>query len=88
MIKKKKITKKSKPDVVNKYTGDSWAYSKKVRQHFFKPQNLLWKKPSEAKYEWSVLQVVETSCGFGSISIQRKTLSLISNGGHLVAHRP
>jgi len=50
-MKKISKTKKSKPDVINKYTGDSWAYSKKVREHFFKPQNLLWEKPSEAKYD-------------------------------------
>jgi NifU-like protein involved in Fe-S cluster formation/bacterioferritin-associated ferredoxin len=29
------------PDVVNQFTGDSWAYSPIVREHFFHPQNLL-----------------------------------------------
>ncbi|MEI6842958.1 MAG: iron-sulfur cluster assembly scaffold protein [bacterium] len=48
---KKKTTKKSKPDVVNKYTGDSWAYSKQVRDHFFKPKNLLLENPKLAKYD-------------------------------------
>jgi NifU-like protein involved in Fe-S cluster formation/bacterioferritin-associated ferredoxin len=52
---KKTSTKRSKvkkkPDVVNLNTGDSWAYSKKVREHFFKPKNLLWQKPNEAKYD-------------------------------------
>jgi NifU-like protein involved in Fe-S cluster formation len=49
MISKK--TKKQKPDVTNKYTGDSWVYSKKVREHFFKPKNLLWEKPTEANFD-------------------------------------
>lgn len=51
---KKKINvkrKSSKPDVVNKYTGDSWAYSKQVREHFFKPKNLLWENPDSAQYD-------------------------------------
>ena len=48
---KNKIIKKSKPDVVNKHTGDSWAYTKEVRDHFFKPKNLLWEKPVDAKYD-------------------------------------
>src|SRR3989344_8592512 len=54
-LKIKKVAQKSaprkKPDVVNKYTGDSWAYTKEVRDHFFKPKNLLWEKPSDAKYD-------------------------------------
>lgn len=29
------------PDVVNQFTGDSWAYSPEVREHFFHPRNLL-----------------------------------------------
>ncbi len=40
-----------KIDVVNKYTGNSWAYSKKVREHFFKPKNLLLNDPKTAKYD-------------------------------------
>jgi NifU-like protein involved in Fe-S cluster formation len=47
----KKVAKKSKPDVVNKYTGNTWAYTEKVREHFFKPKNLLWEKPTDAKYD-------------------------------------
>jgi NifU-like protein involved in Fe-S cluster formation len=47
----KKIAKRKKPDVVNKYTGNTWAYTEKVREHFFKPQNLLWEKPTDAKYD-------------------------------------
>lgn len=47
----KKVVKKTKPDVVNKYTGGTWAYTEKVREHFFKPKNLLWEKPTDAKYD-------------------------------------
>ncbi|MBU6426931.1 iron-sulfur cluster assembly scaffold protein [Patescibacteria group bacterium] len=44
--------RKQKPDVVNQYTGNSWAYSKEVREHFFKPKNLLWENPKSAtKYD-------------------------------------
>jgi NifU-like protein involved in Fe-S cluster formation len=46
----KKI-KKIKSDVVNKFTGDTWAYSKEVKEHFFKPKNILWENPKEAKYD-------------------------------------
>lgn len=40
-----------KPDIVNKYTGNSWAYTKQVQEHFFKPKNILWENPKEAKYD-------------------------------------
>ena len=43
--------KKKKPDVVNKITGMSWAYTKAVRDHFFKPRNLLVEKPDVASYD-------------------------------------
>ncbi len=50
---KKSIKKslKEKPDIVNKYTGDTWAYTKTVKDHFFKPRNLLWEKPENAKFD-------------------------------------
>lgn len=52
MKKKIKMTKKKKPDVVNKLTGGSWAYSRAVRSHFFKPRNLLWEMPKDtAKFD-------------------------------------
>jgi len=40
-----------KPDIINKYTGSSWAYTKQVREHFFKPKNLLLEDPRKAKYD-------------------------------------
>ncbi|MDI6820788.1 MAG: iron-sulfur cluster assembly scaffold protein [Patescibacteria group bacterium] len=33
--------KKTKPDIVNKFTGDKWVYSKIVKSHFFYPKNFL-----------------------------------------------
>lgn len=43
--------KKNKPDIVNKHAGGSWAYTKEVKEHFFKPKNLLLEDPKEAKYD-------------------------------------
>jgi NifU-like protein involved in Fe-S cluster formation len=43
----KKI-KKIKPDVVNKFTGNTWAYTKEVKEHFFKPKNLLLENQTSA----------------------------------------
>ncbi len=45
------MAKQNKKDVVNKYTGDSWAYTKEVKEHFFKPKNLLLEDPKKAKYD-------------------------------------
>ena len=42
---------KSKPDVVNKHVGGSWAYTDAVREHFFSPKNLLWEDPKDAEYD-------------------------------------
>ena len=35
-----------KPDVINQYTGEKWYYSDIVKEHFFKPRNLLLEKPA------------------------------------------
>jgi NifU-like protein involved in Fe-S cluster formation/bacterioferritin-associated ferredoxin len=58
-IKKKK---KNKPDVVNKHTGNAWAYTKEVRNHFFKPKNLLWENPKTALYDGEGI-VGSPACG-------------------------
>jgi len=50
-MKKNKPKHTQKPDVINRHTGDSWAYSKQVRSHFFSPRNLLWENPKEAAYD-------------------------------------
>ncbi len=55
-------SRKNKPDVVNKITGHSWAYSKIVREHFFKPKNLLWENPNTASYDGQSL-VGSPACG-------------------------
>jgi NifU-like protein involved in Fe-S cluster formation len=43
--------KKKKLDVINKFTGDSWVYTKQVKEHFFKPKNILFENPKTAKYD-------------------------------------
>ena len=40
-----------KPDIINKHTGNSWVYTKEVKEHFFKPKNLLFEDPAKAKYD-------------------------------------
>jgi len=47
----KKISKKTKPDIINRFTGNSWVYTKEVKEHFFKPRNILWENPQKAKYD-------------------------------------
>lgn len=51
-----------KPDVTNKHTGDSWIYTKEVKEHFFKPKNILLEDPKEARYD-GVGMVGSPACG-------------------------
>lgn len=51
-----------KPDIVNQYTGGSWAYTKQVKEHFFRPKNLLLEDPKSAKYD-GVGVVGSPACG-------------------------
>ncbi len=49
MSKKNKTIQK--PDVVNKFTGGSWAYSDTVKEHFFSPRNLLLTDPEPDDFD-------------------------------------
>ena len=62
-IKNMKNKSKKKPDVVNKFTGDSWAYSKEVRDHFFNPRNLLWENPTHTSNYDAEGVVGSPACG-------------------------
>ncbi len=50
-MKYKAGARKKGPDIVNKFTGGSWAYSRVVRDHFFNPRNLLLVKPGRGKFD-------------------------------------
>ena len=43
--------KKTKPDITNKNTGDTWIYTQAVKEHFFQPKNLLLEDPEETEYD-------------------------------------
>ncbi|MEK7643518.1 MAG: iron-sulfur cluster assembly scaffold protein [Patescibacteria group bacterium] len=46
-----KDLKGSKIDVINQYTGEKWYYTDIVKQHFFKPQNILLEEPPEGYFD-------------------------------------
>jgi nitrogen fixation NifU-like protein len=59
-IIKKKINLKS--DVMNQVTGASWIYSDIVKDHFFKPRNLLLKNPKPKEFDTQG-EVGSPACG-------------------------
>lgn len=54
--------KKTKPDIVNKKDGQSWAYSEVVRDHFFHPRNLLFGDPAQEDFNTEGM-VGSPACG-------------------------
>ncbi len=52
----------SKIDVINHYTGEKWYYSDIVKEHFFKPRNILLDAPSDGQYDASGM-VGSPACG-------------------------
>ncbi len=56
-------SKKNKiADVVSRYDGKGWVYSKVVKEHFFGPRNLLLEDPKPGEYD-AVGQVGSPACG-------------------------
>lgn len=51
MPKTTRSKKRFKPEVINRRTGQSWVYSGIIKDHFFKPRNLLLTDPEEANYD-------------------------------------
>jgi NifU-like protein involved in Fe-S cluster formation/bacterioferritin-associated ferredoxin len=51
MAKAAAKTRKAKIDVVNRFAGGSWAYTDAVKDHFFRPRNLLLENPDTAVYD-------------------------------------
>ncbi|MEK7631000.1 MAG: iron-sulfur cluster assembly scaffold protein [Patescibacteria group bacterium] len=52
----------AKIDVINHYTGEKWYYSDIVKEHFFKPRNILLDAPVEDEYDASGM-VGSPACG-------------------------
>jgi NifU-like protein involved in Fe-S cluster formation len=44
-------TNQNKTDVVNQHTGEKWYYTDTVKEHFFKPRNILLKDPEPGEYD-------------------------------------
>ncbi len=49
-------------DVINQHTGEKWYYSDIVKDHFFKPRNLLLDAPKDGEYDASGM-VGSPACG-------------------------
>ncbi len=66
MAETKKLEKKPIPagtyEVVNQYTGEGWVYSDMVKEHFFRPRNILLDEP-ETGYFDAIGEVGSPACG-------------------------
>ena len=60
--KEKKHITGSQIDVINQYTGEKWYYTDVVKEHFFKPQNILLEEPSAGSFDASGM-VGSPACG-------------------------
>lgn len=49
-------------DVINQYTGEKWYYSDVVKEHFFKPRNILLDAPTENSFDATGM-VGSPACG-------------------------
>jgi NifU-like protein involved in Fe-S cluster formation len=52
----------AKIDVINHYTGEKWYYSDIVKEHFFRPRNILLDAPEEGSFDASGM-VGSPACG-------------------------
>lgn len=59
---KNKNLKGAKIDVINQYTGEKWYYTDVVKEHFFKPRNLLLEEPALESFDASGM-VGSPACG-------------------------
>lgn len=62
MSKIKVKNKKNGPDIINKFTGASWVYSKAVKSHFFRPRNFLVRDPKKSEFDTEGI-VGSPACG-------------------------
>jgi len=53
----------SKIDVINQYTGEKWYYSDIVKEHFFKPRNILLDEPENVDTFDATGMVGSPACG-------------------------
>ena len=58
----KKPVPQGKYEVVNQHTGEGWVYSDIVKDHFFRPRNLLLEEPREDAFD-AVGEVGSPACG-------------------------